>query len=230
MPTIVDRPVQLLPEQVAALAWRQLRPGVQARVLAASSQSGAQTRVLSLAAGARLDPIDQRLWQELYVLDGRVSIAGRAHRAGSYLCWRPGDAVPIEAGPDGATVLQLEDVATRMRKPAVSLTAEEVEAMAWQPMEGRSAGFYEKVLAEGPCGSKTHLVKIEPLAGGAPNQRHAELHNHGEEMLALDGCYFAGEERERHAAGTYTNNPPGTHHGPFEFSEPYLCLEVKNYA
>nr|WP_246344736.1 cupin domain-containing protein [Conexibacter arvalis] len=97
-------------------------------------------------------------------------------------------------------------------------------------MAGRSAGFYEKVLSEGPCGSKTHLVKIEPLGDGAPNHRHAELHDHGEEMLALEGCYFSGEERERHAAGTYTNNPPGTHHGPFEFSEPYCCLEVKNYA
>ncbi|MDO8187651.1 cupin domain-containing protein [Conexibacter sp. JD483] len=230
MPTIVDHPVQLLPEQVAALEWEQLNPGVRARVLAASSESGARTRMLALGIGARLDPIDARLWQELYVLDGELSIGGRAHRAGSYLCWRPGDAVTIEAGPEGANVLQLEDAGTRMRKPFVALTAEQVEAMAWRPMEGRSAGFYEKVLVEGPCGSKTHLVKIEPLGDGAPNQRHAELHDHGEEMLALDGCYFSGEGRERHAAGTYTNNPPGTHHGPFEFSEPYLCLEVKNFA
>lgn len=60
-----------------------------------------------LAPGARLPLPDQHEERGAYVVQGSVSVAGTVFEAGRMLVFRAGDALALEAGPEGARLLML---------------------------------------------------------------------------------------------------------------------------
>ena len=60
-----------------------------------------------LAPGARLPLPDQHEERGAYVVQGSVEVAGTRFEAGRMLVFRPGDALALTAGPDGARLLML---------------------------------------------------------------------------------------------------------------------------
>lgn len=228
MPSRIDGPVSLTGPEIEALPWSPIEGGQgHEKVLARDPDSGATTRLLRLDADERLPAATEPWWDELYVLTGAL-VDGETFGPGSFRCLARGESAPLEAGPEGAVVLHVQDVGDRLQKPSVSFTGEQLDQTPWEQMAGRGDGFEEKVLVEGPCGSKTHIVRITPHGDAKPNSRHRESHEFGEEMYALGGAYRDGDELL--GEGTYTNNPPGTEHGPFVFDRPYLCIEIKNFT
>ena len=61
----------------------------------------------TLAAGAVLPLPDNHEDRGVYVLTGAVSVAGVVYDAGRMLVFRPGDAMSVKAGPQGARVMVL---------------------------------------------------------------------------------------------------------------------------
>lgn len=60
-----------------------------------------------LAAGARLPLPDNHEDRGLYVVDGAIEVAGDTFDSGRMMVFRPGDAITITAGPQGARVMML---------------------------------------------------------------------------------------------------------------------------
>jgi len=60
-----------------------------------------------LAPGAALPLPDNHEDRGVYVISGQVAQAGRSFDAGQMLVFRPGDAVSVQAGPDGARIVVL---------------------------------------------------------------------------------------------------------------------------
>lgn len=61
----------------------------------------------TLQAGARLPLPDDHEDRGLYIVEGSVSIAGQTFDAGQMMVFRPGDAITVAAGPQGARVVVL---------------------------------------------------------------------------------------------------------------------------
>lgn len=60
-----------------------------------------------LAPGASLPMVSEHEERGAYVVDGEVSVAGQAFSAGRMLVFRPGDAITLTAGAEGARLLLL---------------------------------------------------------------------------------------------------------------------------
>jgi len=65
-------------------AWRGIAPGVTAKLLSFDPVSRRTTTVLRFAAGTRYAPHRHTAVEELYVLEGGCSIAGREMAVGDY--------------------------------------------------------------------------------------------------------------------------------------------------
>lgn len=65
-------------------AWRGIAPGVMAKLLSFDPTSGRTTTVLRFAAGTSYAPHRHTAVEELYVLEGGCSIAGREMTVGDY--------------------------------------------------------------------------------------------------------------------------------------------------
>lgn len=61
----------------------------------------------ALAPGARLPLPDDHEDRGIYVLDGRIEVAGDAFDAGRMMVFRPGDRLSVTAGPAGARLIML---------------------------------------------------------------------------------------------------------------------------
>ncbi len=62
---------------------------------------------VALQAGAKLPMPDNHEDRGLYVVDGAVEIAGDVFEPGRMVIFRPGDAITVTAGPQGARVMAL---------------------------------------------------------------------------------------------------------------------------
>ncbi|MCE4225814.1 pirin family protein [Methylobacterium sp. C25] len=60
-----------------------------------------------LEAGARLPLPNDHEDRGLYIVEGSVSIAGQVFEAGRMMVFRPGDAITVAAGPQGARLMAL---------------------------------------------------------------------------------------------------------------------------
>jgi redox-sensitive bicupin YhaK (pirin superfamily) len=60
-----------------------------------------------LAPGARLPLPDDHEDRGLYILDGTIEIAGEVYEAGQMMVFRPGDAISVRAGGQGARLMAL---------------------------------------------------------------------------------------------------------------------------
>lgn len=213
--------VRLYPQDIERMPWEPAEGGGAERVVATDGK-GSVTRYWKLEPGDVVTAEDDR-WDEMYVLEGSLTVAGRRYDAGSYLCIPPGVERGEVRSEDGAVVLQALDHHDRLAKPEVRLTADEVEALEWREAESGQTGFKEKFLArDEEHGSLTRLLRVE--LGGDTTE--VDDHDHDEEVLIIEGSCRNGEEL--HPAGTYTFNPPHEIHGPFVIYEPLLCYEIKN--
>jgi hypothetical protein len=221
--------VRLYPLDVDRLSWVPLdAAGVHARLLARDPESGSQTRILRASAGAGLPDAHPDAWEELFLLAGSAELAGRAYGAGSYLCLPPGTRDgALTATGDGFEAVRLEDHhSSRMDKPHVRLTGEEVDAVEPEPAVA-GVGGWQRPLAAGPSGSHTRLLAVEPHEDSG-----VLVHDFAEEGIILEGSYKMSWQlgEEFHPAGTYTHLPPHTYHGPCLSNEGYRVFEVRNYA
>jgi len=62
---------------------------------------------VTLAPGALLPMPDDHEDRGLYILDGSVDVAGQSFEAGRMMVFRPGDAITLRSGPQGARVMAL---------------------------------------------------------------------------------------------------------------------------
>lgn len=219
--------VRLYPLDVERLPWEPLGDEVKARLLARDAESGSTTRILRAAPGSLLPEKHPDAWEEVYVLAGAAVLDGRDYGRGSYLCLPPGTHAEARAGDDGFEALRLDDFhPATMDKPHVRLTGEEAEAL--EPEEAVSGvGGAQRTLAAGPSGSHTRLLEVAPY-----DDSGLLVHEFAEEGLILAGSYKMAWQMgdELHPAGTYTNLPPHTYHGPCLTNEGYRCFEVRNYV
>ncbi|MDO8211999.1 hypothetical protein [Conexibacter sp. CPCC 206217] len=215
---------RLFPEEVARLATTPLPgwEGAEQRLLARDPVAGSETLRVDVRAGAAVETASPDGWRETYVLAGALVLDGRRFTDGSYICRPPRAGERAVAGGDGAVVLQLRDVNSSLDKSAVALSAEDVAALPWtQKPDGTPGQAFEKVLTRGPSGSFARVLRLDGVTPGVA------LHTYDEDCLVLAGACRVGDET--HVAGTYTFNPAGTPHGPFEFIEPLRCVEFANH-
>ncbi|MDO8187646.1 hypothetical protein Q5424_13990 [Conexibacter sp. JD483] len=216
--------IRLFPEDVARLASTPVPgwDGAEQRLLARDPVAGSQTLRLEIRAGAAIETASPDRWHETFVLAGSLLLDGRRFVDGSYLCRAPRSGERAVAGEDGAVVLQLRDVNSALDKPEVALTAEDIAALPWeQKPDGTPGQAFEKILTRGPSGSFARVLRLDGVTPGVA------LHTYDEDCLLLAGACHVGDET--HVAGTYTFNPAGTPHGPFEFIEPLRCVEFANH-
>lgn len=95
----------------------------------------------------------------------------------------------------------------------------------WEPVEGAPDGISEKVLFEDPDGSNATFVRHEP---GVTLDRVLE-HDCYEEVIILEGSLVDTRLETEFTAGMYGRRTPGTKHGPYEFPEGCLTLEIQYY-
>nr|WP_246344745.1 cupin domain-containing protein [Conexibacter arvalis] len=196
--------------------------GVEQRLLARDPDNGSVTARVDVRAGAAVETASSEGWRETFVLAGALLLDGRSFAAGAYLCRPPGEGEQAVAAEEGAVVLQLREVNGALDKPAVALTAEEVDALPWtQKPDGTPGQAFEKILTRGPSGSFARVLRLDGVTPGVA------LHTYDEDCLVLAGACRVGDET--HVAGTYTFNPAGTPHGPFAFIEPLRCVEFANH-
>ncbi len=62
---------------------------------------------VTLAPGALLPLPDDHEDRGIYILAGAVDIAGQTWEAGRMMVFRPGDAITLRAGPEGARLMAL---------------------------------------------------------------------------------------------------------------------------
>lgn len=62
---------------------------------------------MTLAPGARFPLPDDHEDRGIYITEGSVSIAGQSFEAGRMMVFRPGDAINVAAGPQGARLMAL---------------------------------------------------------------------------------------------------------------------------
>jgi anti-sigma factor ChrR (cupin superfamily) len=82
-------PRSLAPEQIAALAFEELRPGVDIHVLH-ESPDGARVAILRYAAGAEVPPHRHEGYEYIYVLSGEQGDERGTYSAGSFVVNEPG--------------------------------------------------------------------------------------------------------------------------------------------
>lgn len=220
--------VRLYPIDIERLPSISLGAGLGGRLLTTDEESEAFTRVLLGEAGARIEPPPVDAAEQIYILGGAFELEGARYEAGSYLRFpagarrEPVRAVPFD-GPCAALQIR-EPAAARPGEDPVTLTAQQIDAIAPAPAAAGGVGGVERVLYEDASGSLTRILDAEPYADTG-----VLVHDFSEEGIIIAGSYKMtwrlGEEL--HPTGTYTHIPPGVEHGPIINNEPYRCFEVR---
>jgi hypothetical protein len=217
-------PCRLYPVDVELMPWLSCGPGLAQRVLAHDEDDGAYTRLLRVDAGCDWTPDPLPLWLEMFVLSGSMRSGETVFAASSYVNCGPHEGRLAMMALSDTVVIELADSpGPRMDKATVALTAGEVAALPEVRPEGSPEGVTHRILSAGSMGSVTRLLSVLPFVSTGVFD-----HDHGEEVLILDGSYKMGDEF--HAAGTYTCKGPGVLHGPFLTATGYRGLEFRNYT
>lgn len=95
-------------------AWRAIAPGVKAKLLSFDSTSQRTTTILRFAPGTRYAPHRHTAVEELYVLEGGCSIAGREMTVGDYHRAEAGTIHHDTSTDDGCLLLVISSPVNEM--------------------------------------------------------------------------------------------------------------------
>jgi len=210
------------------LAWRDQRldnrlPPIRNKLLSVDEGTGAFTRLVALPDGWTADDVTFPTPQELFVLEGRLTVDGHRLEAESYLRI-PGD-VPVDSitVEEPARLLWTSDSALDgsgdhdghrfWRAPEAAFTHVDAGELAWEETgkEGPEAGLFVKYLwADDRTGAVTFLARADEWT--EPRQEH---HDCVETCYTIAGGMHLGE-RGTMTAGDYFWRPPWVRHGPME--------------
>jgi hypothetical protein len=215
---------RLYPVDIDLMPWDPCEEGIYQRILAIDEVDGAFTRLARIDAGGTWAPTPRPLWSEVFVLSGSLRLAGTVMAEGSYISSAPDEARTVLHALTDTIVIELGDSpGPQMDKEIVSLTAEEVFALPETTPDGSPDGVTHRILSRGSKGSMTRLLNVLPFVATGVFE-----HDHGEEVLLLEGSYKMGDEF--HPTGSYTCKGPGVLHGPFVTSVGYRGLEFRNFS
>jgi hypothetical protein len=219
--------IRLYPDEIEKIPWIRLEngaDGIVTKLLTMDEVNGSSTRLVQGVAGCSERERIGEHCEELYVLEGTLSLGSQVCGEGSYVCRSPGSLRPELVSDGGFVAIQVLDVPhAGIDKHETVLSAVEIQNMPWKVAPNGNPAHLEKVLSSGASGSVTRLLRVE-LGGDTTDP---DDHDHDEEVLILEGTVQNGDEI--HPAGTYTFNLPHDVHGPFAIIEPLLCYEIRNY-
>ncbi len=200
--------------------------GVQMRLLSQDDETGACTLVLDFPAGWRRNERGYNTAaEELYILRGTLNIGATDYITNCYSYIPAGLTTgPVEAGPNGCSVLAMYDARPHFVASATSLPDArsdqyiqkmDTNEMPWRGPHGDGEqpsefGIMVKLLRQDPeSGAQSWVLGILP--GWRENRK--EVHPVVEESFKLTGDMLLGP-RGLMTPGCYFWRPPGVEHGP----------------
>ena len=91
--------------QASGTAWKASRtPGISVKVLRSDKASGESTTLIRVDAGAKIPPHDHPGGEEIFVLEGDLTVGGDRMKAGDYL-YTPPNAIHAASSQGGCLVL-----------------------------------------------------------------------------------------------------------------------------
>lgn len=85
--------------------WKNLLPGIRVKTLNFDSESGMQTSLWRLDAGARVPPHPHSKSEECLILEGSIQHDGNLYHQGDYLFAQPGERHKDFISPNGALLM-----------------------------------------------------------------------------------------------------------------------------
>ena len=229
-PHIESIQAQLIPWNAA----EGLRPGAEARILSKDDETGACSAMLRYPAGwSRSGPDVVLAEEELFVLDGGLTIGAQSYGLHDYACLPAGYPRHGMASAEGAVVLTFFNAAPEL-VPAVEHKTAYDEAvliektstlnMIWDrgppPKETDSAEemtHYEygiKSLRKDPHTKESSFLFLASPQTFPPQWKGLqETHPVVEESFVVAGEMIG--PKERRSEGAYFWRPPGILHGPY---------------
>jgi hypothetical protein len=97
------------------------------------------------------------------------------------------------------------------------------------PVEGRTEGLSEKILAQDPdTGAASRILYFQPGTDTSPNG--VQVHDFWEEVYILEGSIVDLSLNEEFTQGMYACRPPGMKHGPWTSPNGCKTFEVRYHA
>lgn len=204
-------------------------PGVTVTVLATDADSGAFTRLLSMAPGCDTVPGGVQRHEgpeQALLVDGEFTdlSLGLTFGAGSYACRPEGMAHGPWRSTPGCTILEVHD-----RRVAFDRAAMEyhdplaVPDPPWEPLGDRAAQLV--LSADASNGALTRLLRFDPGYDGS--WESAQVHDFTEEVFLLQGTVHDVARGVTSCAGAYACRPVGMSHGPWRSPEGCLVYELR---
>ena len=85
--------------------WKNLLPGIRIKTLHFDGESGVQTSLWRLNAGARVPPHPHSKSEECLILEGSIEHDGHTYHQGDYLFAQPGERHKDFISPNGALLM-----------------------------------------------------------------------------------------------------------------------------
>lgn len=206
-------------------------PGLLSKTLSLDDASGAASLLLRYPSGWRAAGEAIAAEEEIYVLDGALTVNGAALKRDSYVTIPAAQARRIEAGPDGAVTLSFFD---RAPKPVVATASDaplapiDTLAMKWDdsgvPPDLQYMGIKRKVLRRDAASGQQRTFLLTTAPHNYPKNWACPTLTHPcvEEMFQLAGDMSGPHGRM--TAGAYFYRPPDVAHGPFGSRDGSLAL------
>lgn len=207
---------QCLPWQ--PVQFRDVRPGVESKVLSADAETGACSLLVRYPAGWSALGGSLSVDDELFVLEGALEIGNRSHGEWAFAHFPAGFATGAWSAPRGAVALEFFSGSPAWANGAIAYDArhlvEHLDAMK-VPYTGNfhpefPPGAGRKILYQDPVTlDTTWLLGTMPLRWA----ERSEVHPTVEEMYLLAGEVHGNRGVMR--PGAYFWRPASKAHGPF---------------
>lgn len=207
MNDITNKPLVV---ETASLPWIELADGVQGKAVDIALDDFG-TRIVRLAPGACLPPVEEGLGLEVIVLKGELQFGSSLLGVGGF-ARRPAKHMETPSTKDGCTLYVKTGPFAAGDTNSVTLQAEE---LPWSPGHGnlRVKSLHN---FQGLGSALVHWPAGERFL----------LHQHfgGEEIFVLSGTFE--DEHGRYPEGTWVQSPHLSQHHPFVLEETVIFVKT----
>lgn len=213
--------------QAQHIKWQQAEllgyPDVRMKLLSTDDATGALSTILSMPANWKRPPAASLFDEEIYVLDGSLTMGGETFLAHSYAFLPAGYGENDIATTNGATALYFRSgsVGEQQRRDPATIESRLVRYL--DVANGSWDGDLERLgLSSMKAGSRMRMLREDPLSGEMTyitatiafrRGEKAERHPISQEFFLLSG-ELAGELGTMQG-GAYCVRPPMAKHGPY---------------